>query len=178
MENIRRFEGLWEKCTSSAVGINACDQFDHFIIGKLTDFPSDIIVILTNWLPTILSGLPRLLLAGRFFTCFGLVFLGFGALINIFGLSCIQTNQTDQMKAKVSVGAGFLVLLGSLSIGKLCTRTISNSRELLVREWYISKKRIYVKIDLLFNKWFIILVFILQNPGVWLARSQFKPPSK
>ena len=34
MENIRRFEGLWEKCTSSAVGINACDQFDHFIIGK------------------------------------------------------------------------------------------------------------------------------------------------
>lgn len=36
MENIRRFEGLWEKCTSSAVGINACDQFDHFIIGKLT----------------------------------------------------------------------------------------------------------------------------------------------
>jgi len=94
MENIRRFEGLWEKCTSSAVGINACDQFDHFIIG-----------------------LPRLLLAGRFFTCFGIVFLGFGALINIFGLSCIQTNQTDQMKAKVSVGAGFLVLLGSLSIG-------------------------------------------------------------
>jgi len=58
-----------------------------------------------------------LLLAGRFFTCFGIVFLGFGALINIFGLSCIQTNQTDQMKAKVSVGAGFLVLLGSLSIG-------------------------------------------------------------
>ena len=48
MENIRRFEGLWEKCTSSAVGINACDQFDHFIIGKLTDFPSDISVILTN----------------------------------------------------------------------------------------------------------------------------------
>ena len=39
MENIRRFEGLWEKCTSSAVGINACDQFDHFIIGKLTYFP-------------------------------------------------------------------------------------------------------------------------------------------
>ena len=36
MENIRRFEGLWEKCTSSAVGINACDQFDHFIIGTLT----------------------------------------------------------------------------------------------------------------------------------------------
>ena len=36
MENIRRFEGLWEKCTSSAVGINACDQFDHFIIGKFT----------------------------------------------------------------------------------------------------------------------------------------------
>ena len=59
-----------------------------------------------------------MLLAGRFFTCFGIVFLGFGALINIFGLSCIQTSQTDQMKAKVSVGAGFLVLLGSLSIGK------------------------------------------------------------
>ena len=39
MENIRRFEGLWEKCTSSAVGINACDQFDHFIIGKLKYIP-------------------------------------------------------------------------------------------------------------------------------------------
>ena len=145
----------------------------NLIILSLVSWPirSEIIAIFANWLPTILSGLPRLLLAGRFFTCFGLVFLGFGALINIFGLSCIQTNQTDQMKAKVSVGAGFLVLLGSLSIGKLYTRTISNSRELLVREWYISKKRIYVKIDLLFNKWFIILVFILQNPGVWLARS-------
>ena len=98
-----------------------------------------------------------MLLAGRFFTCFGIVFLGFGALINIFGLSCIQTNQTDQMKAKVSVGAGFLVLLGSLSIGK-SQKTVGIYRSNVitgihgcVNDIQVGK-RIDVKIDLLFKK--------------------------
>lgn len=108
-----------------------------------------------------------MLLAGRFFTCFGIVFLGFGALINIFGLSCIQTNQTDQMKAKVSVGAGFLVLLGSLSIGKSPPRILSNfeihktvgiyrSNEITGIHGCVNDiqvgKRIDVKMDLLFKK--------------------------
>ena len=98
-----------------------------------------------------------MLLAGRFFTCFGIVFLGFGALINIFGLSCIQTNQTDQMKAKVSVGAGFLVLLGSLSIGK-SQKTVGIYRSNVitgihgcVNDIQVGK-RIEVKMDLLFKK--------------------------
>ena len=98
-----------------------------------------------------------MLLAGRFFTCFGIVFLGFGALINIFGLSCIQTNQTDQMKAKVSVGAGFLVLLGSLSIGK-SQKTVGIYRSNVitgihgcVNDIQVGK-RIDVKMDLLFKK--------------------------
>ena len=105
-----------------------------------------------------------MLLAGRFFTCFGIVFLGFGALINIFGLSCIQTNQTDQMKAKVSVGAGFLVLLGSLSIGKSpprsyysieCTVGIYHSNVITGIHGCVDDiqvgKRNDVKIDLLFK---------------------------
>ena len=98
-----------------------------------------------------------MLLAGRFFTCFGIVFLGFGALINIFGLSCIQTNQTDQMKAKVSVGAGFLVLLGSLSIGK-SQKTVGIYRSNVitgihgcVNDIQVGK-RIDVKMDLLLKK--------------------------
>lgn len=98
-----------------------------------------------------------MLLAGRFFTCFGIVFLGFGALINIFGLSCIQTNQTDQMKAKVSVGAGFLVLLGSLSIGK-SQKTVGIYRSNVITGIHGCVddiqvgKRIDVKMDLLFKK--------------------------
>ena len=99
-----------------------------------------------------------MLLAGRFFTCFGIVFLGFGALINIFGLSCIQTSQTDQMKAKVSVGAGFLVLLGSLSIGKsqkptvyIVVNYVGTGIHGCVNDIQVGK-RIEVKIDLLFKK--------------------------
>ena len=83
--------------------------------------------------------------------------MGFGALINIFGLSCIQTNQTDQMKAKVSVGAGFLVLLGSLSIGK-SQKTVGIYRSNVITGIHGCVddiqvgKRIDVKMDLLFKK--------------------------
>ena len=69
-----------------------------------------------------------MLLAGRVFACFSVVFFFFGTLISLFGLNCIQlgSESNDSQKAKMTVAGGFCNLLGALLIGE-SYRTVTGS---------------------------------------------------
>lgn len=98
IESTRHFSGLWKKCFQQSIGFESCDTYDN------------------NFL-----GLPDLLLAGRIFTCFGILFLVVGRLIGTMGLRIIKTSSAESTKAKMTVAAGFVNIVGGICVGVAAT---------------------------------------------------------
>jgi len=94
VESQRRFSGLWTKCIQATTGLESCDTYDHILIG-----------------------LPDLLLAGRIFTCAGILFFIIGRIIGMMSLSILKTETGEASKAKMTVAAGFVNIVAGLFLG-------------------------------------------------------------
>ena len=64
-------------------------------------------------------GLPDLLLAGRIFTCAGILFFLVGRIIGMMSLTILKTETPESSKAKMTVAAGFVNIVAGLFLGKL-----------------------------------------------------------